>query len=89
MLDFEPLPFPTSISIRSKEGSMFWDKPKAEVACVNSQSTPRLTSEPRGKGVGWGGPNTGLLTLGTFMSYGKRRVESNPGWGGQSLLQVS
>lgn len=89
MLDFEPLSFPTSISIRSEEGSMFWDKPKAEMACVNSQSIPRLTSQPLGKGVGVGGPNIGLLTLGTFMSYGKRSVESNPGWGGQSLLQVS
>lgn len=43
LLDFKPLSFPTSISMRSKEGSMFWNKPEAEMACFNSQTVSRLT----------------------------------------------
>lgn len=82
MLDSGPLSFPASISIRSKEeGSVFWDKPQAEMAWSTARTSQDCLQSRWERG--WRGvPNTGLLTLGPFMSSGTRRAESNPGWGG-------
>lgn len=60
---------------------------------LHSQKIPRLILERLGVYVcvgrrGWGVPNTGLFTLGTCMSCGKKRMGVLGGGGQNGLLQV-